>query len=299
LLAVDAAASSASRCQAIQLFGRSWGSAEQERSLLGELLSATTPLDVQLAAVERLAAFGDRDSAGQLLARWPEMTFSVREAAALQLISNAASTEVLVAGLESGTILPSDLSPAVRQTLRQSASQSLQARINRVLGKTTAANQDLIQQYLEFQEENAGAADLSRGRELFQKHCAVCHVPDAAGRAPGPELSNLTDRSPSALTESILVPNRAVEPQYRSSVLITADGRALTGIVSEEAGATVTLALADGRRETIQRSEIDEFRSTGVSLMPEGFHTELEHGMLRDLVEYMRSESFLQSVGHR
>jgi putative heme-binding domain-containing protein len=298
-LAIDPAASSAARCQAIQLFGRSWGSAEQERSLLGELLSATTSLDVQMAAVERLAAFGDRESAGRLLARWSEMSFSVREAAALQLISNAASTDVLIAGLESGTLLPSDLSPAVRQTLRQSASQSLQSRINRVLGKSTAANQDLIQQYLQFQEENAGTADLSRGRELFQKHCAVCHVPDATGRAPGPELSNLTDRSRSALTESILVPNRAVEPQYRSYVVIMADGRALSGTVSEEAGATVTLALADGRRETIKRTEIDEFRNTGVSLMPEGFHQELDHGMLRDLIEYMRSDSFVQSVDHR
>jgi putative heme-binding domain-containing protein len=186
----------------------------------------------------------------------------------------------------------------VRQTLRQSASQSLQARINRILGKTTAANQDLIQQYLQYQEENE-TANLSRGSELFQKHCAVCHVPDAAGNAPGPDLSNLTDRSRIALTESILVPNRTVEPQYRGYVVITADGRALTGTVADEAGYTVTLALADGRRETIKRSEIEEFRNTGISLMPDGFHQELDHGMLRDLIEYLRSDSFLKSVGSR
>jgi putative heme-binding domain-containing protein len=285
------------RCQAIQLFARSLGPAEQERPLLGELLSASTPLEVQLAAIERLGEFRDPDAAGQLLARWPDMSFSVREAAALQLISNPASTDALVAALESGTILPSDLSPSIRQTLRQSASQSLQARINRVLGKTTAANQDLIQQYLQFQEENADTADLSRGRELFQRHCAVCHVADAEGRATGPDLSNLTDRSRSALTESILVPNRAVEPQYRGYVVITSDGRALSGIVADEAGDTVTLAAADGRRKTINRSEIEEFRNTGVSLMPEGFQHELDRSMLRDLIEYMRSDSFLQTVG--
>jgi putative membrane-bound dehydrogenase-like protein len=298
-LAVDPDASSALRCQAIHLFGRSLGPGKSERSLLEELLSATTPLEVQLAAIERLAAFGDRESAARILAHWPDMSFSIREAAAMQLITSAASTDALVAGLESGTILPSDLSPAVRQTLRQSASQSLQARINRVLGNTTPANQDLIEQYLEFQEENAGTADLTRGRELFQKHCAACHVPDAAGRAAGPDLSNLTDRSRIALTESILVPNRAVEPQYRGYVVIKEDGRALSGTVAEEAGDTVTLALADGKRETIRRSEIDEFRNTGVSLMPDGFQQELDHSMLRDVIEYLRSDSFLQSVGRR
>ncbi len=298
-LSVDPAASSTLRCQAIQLLGRSLGPADQERSLLAELLSATTPLEVQLAAIERLAAFRDRESADQLLGHWPDMSFSIREAVAQRLITNAASTDALVAKLESGTILPSDLSPAVRQTLRQSGSQTLQARINRVLGNTTAANQNLVQQYLQFQEENAETANQARGHELFQKHCAVCHVPDAAGRAPGPELSNLTDRSRIALTEAILVPNRAVEPQYRGYIVIKEDGRALSGTVAEEAGDTVTLALADGRRETIRRSEIEEFRNTGLSLMPEGFQQELDHSMLRDLIEYMRSESFLQSANRR
>jgi putative heme-binding domain-containing protein len=298
-LAVDPDASSALRCQAIQLFGRSLSPADPERSLLGELLSATTPLEVQLAAIERLAAFGDRESAKQILARWPEMSFSVREAAALQLVTNVTSTDALLAELESGEILPSDLSPVVRQTLRQSDSQSLQARVNRVLGDATAANQDLIQEYLHFQEENGGTANVTRGRELFQKHCAVCHVPDTAGHAPGPNLSNLTDRSPIALTEAILVPNRAVEPQYRAYVVIKEDGRALSGTVAEEAGDTVTLALADGRRETIRRSEIQEFRNTGVSLMPEGFQQELDHSMLRDLIEYLRSDYFLRSVDRR
>jgi putative membrane-bound dehydrogenase-like protein len=298
-LAVDPDAATALRCQAIQLLGRSLGPGDQERSLLAELISANSPLEVQLAAVERLAAFRDRGSADLLMQHWPDMTYSVREAAAMHLITSAVSTGALVARLESGAILPSDLSPAVRQTLRQSASQSLQARVNRVLGSTTPANQNIIQQYLEFQEANAGTADPSRGRELFQKHCAVCHVPDAAGRAAGPDLSNLTDRSRIALTESILVPNRAVEPQYRGYIVIKDDGRALSGTVAEEAGDTVTLALADGRRETIKRSEIEEFRNSGVSLMPEGFQQELDQSMLRDLIEYLRSDSFLQSAGQR
>ena len=58
---------------------------------------------------------------------------------------------------------------------------------------------------------------------------------------------------------------------------------------------TLTLALADGRRATVRRSEIDEFRNTGISLMPEGLQQELDPAMLRDLIEYLRSESFLQS----
>jgi putative membrane-bound dehydrogenase-like protein len=294
LVAVDATASSALRRQAIRLFGRSLGPSDQERALLCELLAPTTPLDVQLAAVERLVQSHDQESVAQLLARWSDLTYSVRDAAATQLLATAGATEALLSALESGALLADDLSPSVRQTLRQNGSQSMQARINRLLGKSAAANQEMIQQYLQFQSGAAGNPDVTRGRELFRKHCATCHLPDVAGQAAGPSLSNLTDRSPTSLTEAILAPNRAVEPKYRSFVVLTTEGRALSGVIAEEAGETLTLALADGRRATIQRSEIEEFRNTGISLMPEGFQQELDPGMLRDVIAYLRSDAFIQ-----
>jgi putative heme-binding domain-containing protein len=213
----------------------------------------------------------------------------------MQMLSNGVSTEVLLEQLESGALLPSDLSPAVRQTLRQIGSQSTKTRASRVLGKTVAANQELVQKYVQFQPDGSQRADITRGQKLFTKHCAVCHVPDASGLAAAPNLSNLTDHSRSALTESILVPNRAVEPQYRGYVAVLSDGRVLTGAVADEAGDTVTLALADGKRATIARSEIEEFRDTGISLMPDGFQQELDPAMLHDLVEYMRSDAFSQT----
>jgi putative membrane-bound dehydrogenase-like protein len=294
---LDEAASPTLRCQALQLLGRSLGAAEQEQSWLSELLSPTTPLEVQLAAVERLAAFRDRESAGQLLSRWSNLSYSVRDAAALKLISTDAWTEALVGGLESGAVLPGDLSPSVRQTLRQSGPPSLQTRMDRVLGQTSAPNQVLLQRYLRFQQDEAGKADLSRGHEHFRKHCAACHVPDAAGRATGPDLTNLSDRSGEALTESILDPNRSVEPKYHGYVVLMSDGRVLSGTLSEEAGDTLTLALSDGKRATIRRSEIEELSNTGKSLMPEGFQQELDPRMLRDLIEYLRSDSFSQTSG--
>jgi putative heme-binding domain-containing protein len=73
----------------------------------------------------------------------------------------------------------------------------------------------------------------------------------------------------------------------------------LTGTIDEEAGDTLTLSLADGKRTTIQRSEIDELRDTRVSLMPDGIHRELDPAMLRDLVEFLRSESFAEGFGGR
>jgi putative heme-binding domain-containing protein len=295
-LAADEAASPTLRSQALQMFGRSLGAVDEERSLLGELLSPTAPLDVQLAVVDRLAAFRDRGSAEILLSRWRELSHSVRDAVAQRLISNPASIEVLLSRLEAGEIAPGELSPSVRQILRQSGSQTLQARVNRLLGKTSPADQQLVQQYVRFQQDATVPADLARGRDLFRKHCAACHAADATGRATGPDLANLSDRSPQALTEAILIPNRSVEARYYGYVVVTTDGRTLTGTIDEEAGNSLTLSLADGKRITIQRSQIDELRDTRVSLMPEGIHRELDPAMLRDLVEFLRSDGFTQSL---
>jgi putative membrane-bound dehydrogenase-like protein len=295
-MVADEAAVPALRCQAISLFGRSLGDAAPEQTLLAEVLTPATPLDVQLAAAERLAAFRDREALELLMSRWPELSHSVRDAIAMQLVTSALGTETLISKLESGEIGVGDLSPSARQSLRQSGSQSWQSRVNRVLGKVTVANEELIQRYLRFQHDASGEPDLVRGRELFQKHCAACHKADQRGRATGPDLSNLTDRSPRALTESILAPNRSLEHRYHGYVVLTLDGRAVTGTIAEEAGDTITLSLADGKQTTIQRHEIDELRNTRMSLMPEGFERELDPPMMRDLIEYLRSESFAQAA---
>ena len=73
---------------------------------MGQLLSPTTPLNVQIAAIERLAEFRDRESTEELLSHWADLTYSVRDAAALQLTANAASTEALVEALESAQFSP-------------------------------------------------------------------------------------------------------------------------------------------------------------------------------------------------
>lgn len=126
---------------------------------------------------------------------------------------------------------------------------------------------------------------------LFKKHCAVCHVPDDIGRAVGPSLANLSDRSTRALTESILNPNRAVDPQCRNYVLLTSESRIITGAISEKLGDTVTVLQTDGRRLSVSRVDIESMRDTGLSVTPEGFQSQLDPQRLVDVIEFLRSSA--------
>ena len=108
--------------------------------------------------------------------------------------------------------------------------------------------------------------------------------------AVGASLQNLTDRSETTLLTAILDPNRAIDPQYQSYLVRTQDDRILMGIIEQEAGQSITLAHADGKRTTLRRDQITELKNSGTSLMPEGLQDTLPPQAMRDLIEYLQNQ---------
>jgi putative heme-binding domain-containing protein len=162
----------------------------------------------------------------------------------------------------------------------------MRVRADRLI-KTSGSTQkqQIVRSYL---SQFGTQPDHANGELLFKKHCAVCHVPDSQGRATGASLDNLSDRRDRVLVEAILDPNRAVDPKYQSYLLLTSDDRILTGVIEEEAGTSITLAHADGKRTTINRADIASMKNSGVSLMPEGFEESLSPAALQDIVHYLQ-----------
>jgi putative heme-binding domain-containing protein len=277
------------RCESLQLVGIGIAPVDREASLLLDLLSPNAPVRVQLAAIDRLAVFADDDAIALLLQNWPTMTRPVRDHCVGRVLERRAWTEQLLDALENETIRVTDLSPAVQQQLRQTGSRSMKVRAQRLTRISgTAEKQELIHSYL---LEINGPGDRIRGAAAFKQHCAVCHLADGGDQAVGASLNNLTDRSHAALLTAILDPNRAVDPKYLSYVIRTDDDRILVGVIEDEAGQSITLAHADGKRTTIRRDEIAEMKNTGVSLMPEGLQAVLPPDVMRDLVSYLQTMS--------
>ena len=137
--------------------------------------------------------------------------------------------------------------------------------------------------------------DATKGAVIFKQHCAVCHVANEKGESVGASLDNLTDRSDLALVTAILDPNRAVDPKYQSYVILTDDGRVLAGAIAQEAGQSITLAHADGKRTTIRRQEIADLISAGVSLMPDGLEEVISPEAMKHLLKYLATAKLLGS----
>ena len=130
------------------------------------------------------------------------------------------------------------------------------------------------------------------GRELFRTaSCVSCHKMGDAGNAFGPELAKLEAKmTPLEITRHILEPSLKIEEKYRSTTLLTDDGRSLTGLVVEETPTEVAIvenpvAKADPVR--IKKSDIDERSTSPVSIMPKGLLDKLTRDEVLDLIAYV------------
>jgi putative heme-binding domain-containing protein len=195
-------------------------------------------------------------------------------------------SEELLARLEQAHIGASEIDTASRQRLLNSRGDSLRRRARLVFGDSD--NRDRQAVVRQFQDIARLTADAARGRELFMQRCAACHVAEGRGHAVGPDLAALSDRSLPGLLTAILDPSRAVEPKYAVYHVITADGRAYSGVLAAETVAQIELVEQENRRHAIPRGEIEELTSTAKSLMPDGFEKEVSRQQLADLIAYLQ-----------
>jgi len=130
------------------------------------------------------------------------------------------------------------------------------------------------------------------GRELFRTaSCVSCHKLGDAGNAFGPELAKLEAKmTPLEITRHILEPSLKIDEKYRSTTLVTDDGRSITGLVVEETPTEVAIvenpvAKADPVR--IKTSDIDARSTSPVSIMPKGLLDKLTRDEVLDLIAYV------------
>jgi putative heme-binding domain-containing protein len=132
--------------------------------------------------------------------------------------------------------------------------------------------------------------DAGHGVALFRQHCAACHRLGGDGRAVGPDLGMITDKSVDTLLAAILDPNQAVEARYVSYTAMTREDREVGGIIVTETASGITLRSGDGREETLLRADLKELTSSGLSLMPEGFEQVLRPQDMADLIAALTTQ---------
>lgn len=283
-VAADESASEMARIAAVQQLRL--GRLADAAAVLDALLAPAVPAELQSAALGTLGSFREAEVAPTILAAYPALSPRLKSQAADLLLSRPAWTLALVEAIESQTVSLGDVDPARIKLLAEHPDERVRSAAAKLLAASRlSARSEVVDGY---RETLTLAGNAAAGKEVFAKVCAACHKVGGVGHEIGPNLAAMKARGPEAILVNVLDPNREVNPQYLNYAVRLADGRTLTGLIAAESATSLTLRRADNQQDTVLRIEIDQLKSSGQSLMPEGIERQIDKQQMADLLEYLR-----------
>ena len=133
----------------------------------------------------------------------------------------------------------------------------------------------------------AAKTDVGLGAKVFDRHCVMCHRLAGRGRNIGPDLDGIGARGLERLLEDLLDPSRNVTQAYRTRVIVTTDGRTLTGLMIRVEGKDLIVVDGVGKEQRIPLADIESNRGTMLSLMPTNFGDTIPESDFFHLVAYL------------
>lgn len=209
-----------------------------------------------------------------------------------RLSGTPAGANALLALIEQGHASARLLTrPAIRERFAAHAGRDFASRIEAVTADLPAEDEALRKVIDERTRAfDPNAADAQRGVAVFTKNCANCHRIGAEGSLVGPQLDGIGVRGLTRIAEDVLDPNRNVDGAFRSSTLVLADGRVVTGLVRREEGESLVLADNAGKEFSVLKEEIEERATSPLSLMPANFGEAIPPEQFADLMAYLLSQ---------
>jgi len=273
------------RCAAVALMASA--PYEMMAPVVGQLLAPRQPLDLQIAAVEALAAVDDPRVATLLLGDWQAKTPKVQAAAMDAVFRRQDRLSALLDAIESAAIPRWSLDRARCEQLRESSVKEIRDRAKSLLAEQAVRKdrKDIMAPYL---AALAQSRDDERGKQVFEKQCGKCHRLQDKGYAVGPELASTTRRSDETLVADVLDPSSQITAGFNNYNVVTEAGRIFTGILAAETATSVTLRREESKEDTILRKDIDEMAASSISMMPENLEKEVSPQDVADLIAYLR-----------
>lgn len=274
----------ADRVAAVELL--TYQSFADSSPVLDALLAGDQPVALQSAAIRALSSKGDA-ATPIIIERWPEIGPSVRSLALGALMRRPASVRLALAAMADGRMNASALSVDQRVLLLKHTDDEIRKAAEELFGGAVSTNRkQVIEQY---QPALTMQGSVVAGAKVFRRVCSRCHRIDGEGHNVGPDITDVRNRSHSAILFDVLDPNAKVEPRFTAYTVVTTDGRTFSGLMTADSAEAVTLTMPEGRQQTIGRSEIDEIRASDVSLMPEGVEKDISVQDMAHLLEFLKN----------
>ncbi len=260
--------------------------------LLFKLLDEPAMCETALTA---LANFDDPATPSRLLERYASLTPEQRRTALATLCARTAFALPLLEAIAAGQIPVADLPADLVQQLKHLNEPKLDELLAATWGQVRTTPEDkakLIAEYKELVANPPVEPDAQLGRAVFVRTCQQCHTLYGAGGAVGPDLTGSNRRDLDYLLSNIVDPSAVIAKEYMTQVVLTVDGRVISGVLAGEdehaltiktATETIVLPLADIEEDGRELSEI--------SIMPEDQLKQFTPEETVSLFAYLRGDA--------
>jgi putative heme-binding domain-containing protein len=135
---------------------------------------------------------------------------------------------------------------------------------------------------------NALDGNAEEGAKVFKRACQACHRVGDDGADFGPNLSDVGKRLRlDEILESVLFPNKKIDPKYRATNILTIDGKAVSGLVVGEDDNAISILVGQGTLQKIPQEDVDIREELDVSSMPERLQEGMSGIEFLDLLEFL------------
>ncbi|MCP4174586.1 MAG: c-type cytochrome [Fuerstiella sp.] len=259
---------------------------EDASSLLESLLDDPA---LQLDAIRGYAMVENASAPAVLLGRYERWNAELKRAVIETLATRKRYAQALLAAVEQKTVSRDDIPAHVARSLKQLLGDPFV----RVFGEVRPIAQDrqkLLARYKRIATpQKIADASASRGRAVFTKTCAACHVLYGEGGKIGPDLTGSNRANLDYILLNSVDPSYDVPAGYRMVTIVTVDGRVVSGVIAEEDETRIVLKTVEQPRLVIAKENIEERKTSPKSMMPDGQLEKMQRQELFDLIKYLRT----------
>ena len=290
-VAADAARPLPERIDAVKLLVHlPWDAASPT---LGALLGEDQPQEVRIAAVSALSTHGRPEVPSMLMKQWKKALPALRREILEAMGRRPERIQALLDEIEADRMMPGELGASLLKSVLSHGDASIRDRAKKVVqNKMPEERQKIIDRY---KAALGMAGDPKKGREIFKTNCAACHKIAGVGTLVGPDISDTLSKAPEQLLVDILDPSRVIDNNYANFIVKKKTGAVLTGYISAQTGTSLTLRRGEGQEDVVLRDDIEEMKSSGVSLMPEGLEKNVTVEGLADLIAFLKGWRFIDA----